>query len=174
VKKLFLIIMLISYLSADKIDDKLAKARQEIKNLKRELDEYYVKKEIDFAATQKGNKQLLISLQQERRKMQKLKKEMETLLNEIKQQTKSKSIKIYSKMKLKRLAKLLQKMYANGKQEQVFSILVKLKEAKVAKLFEIFNDEMAISLLEQIDNPKNAKLDAIKQKLNKHKSKKKG
>ena len=117
---------------------------------------------------------MLISLQQERRKMQKLKKEMETLLNEIKQQTKSKSIKIYSKMKLKRLAKLLQKMYANGKQEQVFSILVKLKEAKVAKLFEIFNDEMAISLLEQIDNPKNAKLDAIKQKLNKHKSKKKG
>jgi len=164
-KQIIFIIILISYLNADKIDDKLAKARQEVKNLKRELDEYYVKKEIDFAATQKNNRMILIKIKHERREMEKLKKQMEKLLAEIGKKTKSKSIKIYSKMRINKLSALLRKMYANGEEERVFRILVKLKEDRVAKLFETFDSDMAITLLALIDNPQNKQLNAIKKKL---------
>jgi flagellar motility protein MotE (MotC chaperone) len=82
------------------------------------------------------------------------KKENQKILDEIEQKVQSKAMKLYGKMKLKLVYNILQEKIDNGNINDVFDIIIRLKEKRVMKLMKLFDTQTANELMNMISEYK--------------------
>ena len=124
----------------------LTKQKIEIKQLKKELNTFYNKKEEEYQKRKKELDTILSKIEKEKKEIENLRNENLQLLKDIEGEVASKTSKIYNKMKPKVAASIFNEMINNGKVEDVFDIILRLKENNVTSLMKFLSPENAAIL----------------------------
>lgn len=127
----------------------LIKQKIEVKELKKQLNIFYNKKEKEYQERKKELETILTKIEKEKKDIQSLLSKNEQTLLDIKGAVDSKTAKIYNKMKPKIAAGIFNQMINDGKIEDVFDIILKLKENNVTALMKFLSSKNA-SLLTQM------------------------
>lgn len=141
--------------SADDTTSKFIKQRIEIRELKKELNEFYNKKEAEYKQRKKELEDLLSKIEKEKKQIQTLRDQNLEILQDIKGEVKTKTAKIYNGMKPKVSAEIFNKMIDEGNIEDVFDIILKLKEKKVTlimRYLSVKNASLLTLMLKDYNN----------------------
>lgn len=130
----------------------LIKQKIEIKELKKELNVFYNKKEKEYQERKKELETLLSKVEKEKKEIQQLHDSNLQILKDIKGEVQSKTAKIYNKMKPKIAAGIFNQMIIDGKIEDVFDIILKLKESNVTSLMKFLSPKNASMLTQMLKN----------------------
>ena len=155
--KIILVCISFLYLNAAPEDEmSYIKEKNEIITLKEELTIFYNKKEEEYQKSKKELDQLLKKVENEKKKVEQLYKQNQTILNDIRGEVESKTAKIYDTMKPKVAASIFNQMINEGKIEDVFDIIIKLKERNVTVLMKFLDVEHAALITEKLKNFKSS------------------
>lgn len=130
----------------------LVKQEIEIKELKKELNIFYNKKEKEYQARKKELDVLLSKIEKEKKEIKNLHSRNLEILKDIKGEVQSKTAKIYNKMNPKVAAPIFTQMIKEGKIEDVFDIILKLKESNVTSLMKFLTPKSASKLTLMLSN----------------------
>lgn len=126
------------------------KQKNEIVTLKKELTEFYNKKEQEYTQQKKELESLLKTIEKEKKEIERLHASNKELLQDISGEVQSKTAEIYDKMKPKYAAAIFNQMMNEGKIDDVFDIILKLKERNVTTLFRFLEVEYAALLTQRL------------------------
>jgi len=132
--KLILILIFIFTVSLNAVvmpEGEFIKQRYELEKLKKELDEFYNIKEQEYQNNKQSIDKVNLTIQSQLDDIKKIRDENQKILDEIEQKIVSKAMKLYSKMKPKLVKTILQKKIDSGDINEVFDIMVRLKEKRV-------------------------------------------
>lgn len=150
IRVLIVLIFIFVSLEAEKTSSAaLIKQKIEIKELKKELNAFYNKKEEEYQMRKKELDDILVKIEKEKKDIQSIRDENLEILKDIKGEVENKTAKIYNKMKPKVAAEIFNQMITEGKIEDVFAIILKLKENKVTSLMKYISPKNA-SILTQM------------------------
>lgn len=124
----------------------LIKQKIEVKELKKELNTFYNKKEKEYQERKKELLDLIKKVETEKKAIEKIRNENLQLLQDINGEVEAKTSKIYNKMKPKVAASIFNEMINNGKVEDVFDIILRLKENNVTSLMKFLSPKNAAML----------------------------
>lgn len=130
----------------------LTKQKIEIKELKKELNSFYNKKEKEYQERKKELETILAQVKREKTNIQDLHDKNLKILQSIEQTVQSKTTKIYNSMKPKIAAGIFDVMISEGKLEDVFDIILKLKERNVTLLMKFLSVQNAAKITEMLEN----------------------
>jgi flagellar motility protein MotE (MotC chaperone) len=150
-----IIILLISFLylqAAPQDEMSYIKEKNEVIALKEELTVFYNKKESEYQKNKQELEQLLKKVEKEKKEIATLYKQNELILKDIQGEVESKTAKIYDTMKPKIAATIFNQMMDEGKIEDVFDIILKLKEKNVTVLMKFLDVEHAALITEKLKN----------------------
>jgi flagellar motility protein MotE (MotC chaperone) len=128
------------------------KEKKEIRRLKQELNTFYNKEEEKYQARKKELDSLLSKIKSEKKAIQDLYDKNKDILKDIEGAVATKTTKIYNGMKPKVAASIFNKMIEDGKIEDVFDIILKLKEAKVTLILKFLSVDNAAILTQMLEN----------------------
>ena len=120
--------------------------------LKKELNNFYNEKEKEYQQRKKELEGILSQIEKERNQTQKLHDKNLEILKDIKQEVESKTAKIYNTMKAKNAADIFNQMIGEGKIEDVFDIMIKLKENNVTQIMKFLSVTNASLITERLEN----------------------
>lgn len=149
IRVLFLIFIALGILNAaeERVSSSaLIKQKIEIKELKKELNIFYNKKEEEYQKRKKELEDLLVKIEKNKKDIEKIRAQNIEIQNDIKGTVQSKTSKIYNKMKPKVAATIFNQMINEGKIEDVFDIILKLKENKVTSLMKFLSPKNAAAI----------------------------
>lgn len=132
----------------------LIKQKIEVKELKKELNIFYNKKEEEYQKRKKELDTILAKVEKTKKEIESLKTRNLEILKDIKGEVESKTAKIYNKMKPKIAAGIFNQMILEGKVEDVFAIILKIKENKVTALMKFLSPKNASMLTLMLKNYK--------------------
>lgn len=138
--------------AVEETSSSLTKQRIEVMELKKELNNFYNEKEAEYQQRKKELENILVQIEKEKSKIQKLHDENEQTLRDIKLEVDSKTSKIYNAMKPKNAADIFNQMIGEGKIEDVFDIIVKLKENNVTQIMKFLSISNASMITEKLKN----------------------
>ena len=136
-------------------EGEFVKQRAELEKLKKELDEFYNIKEEEYQKNKQSIDKVNLNIQAQLDEIKKTKEANQKILDEIEQKIVSKAMKLYSKMKPKLVKIILQKKIDSGDINEVFDIMVRLKEKRVMKLLKMFDADTSTQLMDMISKYKN-------------------
>ncbi len=137
-------------LEEDKVSSAaLVKEKIEVQELKKQLNVFYNKKEKEYQLRKKELESILATIEKEKQEIKDLRDNNISLLKDIKGEVESKTSKIYNKMKPKIAAGIFNQMIIDGKIEDVFDIILRLKEKNVTLLMKYLSPKSA-SLITQM------------------------
>ncbi|WP_375724834.1 hypothetical protein LXN10_05215 [Arcobacter sp. KX21116] len=150
----FLIIVLIlgTHLFAEDTAGSFIKEKKEIIELKKELNQFYTTKEAEYKTRKQELDALLAKIKTEKKNIQDIYDRNQVLLKDIKGEVVTKTSKIYNAMKPKNAAEIFNKLIDDGKIEDVFDIILKLKEAKVTQIMKSMTVKNASKITEKLQN----------------------
>ncbi len=154
-KIVILIFLLLSSVLAE--DENLSaatfiKEKQEIKRIKQELNLFYNQKEDEYQKRKVELDKLLLKIEKEKKEIQAIYDKNLEALNDIEGAISGKTSKIYNAMKPKTAASIFNKMIDDGKIEDVFDIILKLKEKNVTLILKFLNVKHAAELTQMLEN----------------------
>lgn len=153
IKKVLLISLFVVYSYGQTQDSSyLTKQKIEIKELKKELNSFYNKKEKEYQERKKELETILAQVKREKNNIQELHDKNLKILQDIQQTVQSKTTKIYNSMKPKIAAGIFDVMINEGKLEDVFDIILKLKERNVTLLMKFLSVQNAAKITEMLEN----------------------
>lgn len=153
--KIVILLMSFLYLHAAPQDEmSYIKEKNEVIALKEELTLFYNKKESEYQKNKQELEQLLKKVEKEKKEIETLYKQNELILKDIQGEVESKTAKIYDTMKPKIAATIFNQMMDEGKIEDVFDIILKLKERNVTVLMKFLDVEHATLITEKLKNYK--------------------
>ncbi len=120
--------------------------------LKKELNNFYKEKETEYQQRKKELENILSQIEKEKKAIQKLHDENLQTLKDIKLEVESKTAKIYNSMKPKNAADIFNQMIGEGKIEDVFDIMIKLKENNVTQILKFLSVSNASMITEKLKN----------------------
>lgn len=144
--------MVISVLNAEETAGTFVKEKQEIMALKSDLNNFYKQKESEYQKRKKELDSILAKIKNEKEQVAKLYKQNQQILEDIKGQVATKTSKIYNSMKPKVAAAIFDNMILEGKIDDVFDIILKLKEKKVTQILKSLSVENAAKITEKLKN----------------------
>lgn len=148
---LLVIICLGTFLFAfEETSTSLTKQRIEVMELKKELNNFYNDKETEYQQRKKELENILSQIEKEKKSIQKLHDDNLETLKDIKLEVETKTSKIYNAMKPKNAADIFNQMIDEGKIEDVFDILVKLKENNVTQIMKFLSITNASLITEKL------------------------
>lgn len=152
--RIFLFFILFGTLlfAVEETSSSLTKQRIEVMDLKKELNNFYKEKETEYQQRKKELEGILAQIEKERSQIQKLRDENLQILQDIKLEVESKTSKIYNAMKPKNAADIFNQMIGEGKIEDVFDIMIKLKENNVTQIMKFLTIENASMITQKIEN----------------------
>jgi flagellar motility protein MotE (MotC chaperone) len=154
--KIIILLMSFLYLQAAPQDEmSYIKEKNEVIALKEELTVFYNKKESEYQKNKQELEQLLKKVEKEKKEIATLYKQNELILKDIQGEVESKTAKIYDTMKPKIAATIFNQMMDEGKIEDVFDIILKLKERNVTVLMKFLDVEHAALITEKLKNYNN-------------------
>lgn len=130
------------------------KEKKEIKELKKELNVFYIKKEEEYKKRKAELNVILSKIKKEKNEVQAIYDKNIEILSDIKGEVKSKTTKIYNSMKPKNAAEIFNKMIDDGNIQDVFDIILKLKEKNVTLLLKFLNVRHAATITQMLENYK--------------------
>lgn len=148
-KAFYIFLFLFSVLNAQEervTSAALIKQKIEVKELKKELNIFYNKKEAEYQERKKELLDLIKKVENEKKAISKIRDENLELLRDINGEVESKTSKIYNKMKPKVAASIFNEMINTGKIEDVFDIILRLKENNVTSLMKFLSPKNAAKL----------------------------
>ena len=151
IKVLLISILLTNSLYAIKnTDSTYYKEKEELLTVKDELNEFYETKELEYqknkAELQKIQKEILKAEEN----IKKLKEENDKTLQEIKRELTSKAMRMYDKMKLGVVVNVFNEMINNGEIDEVFDIMVRMKEKRVMKILKKLDTKTSTIIMKKL------------------------
>ena len=153
----FLLVFIINLNGVMMKEGEFVKQEQELNSLKQELDEFYKNKEKEY---KKHKNELLLldkQIQGKLDEVEKTKKANEKILKEIKLEITSKAMTLYGKMKIKVVKNILQEKLDNKEFNEVFDIIIRLKDKRVMELLKKFDTKTSTKLMNKLKNYKKNK-----------------
>ena len=138
--------------AVEETSSSLTKQRIEVMDLKKELNIFYKEKETEYQQRKKELEGILSQIEKERNAVQKLHDKNLEILQDIKLEVENKTSKIYNSMKPKNAADIFNQMIGEGKIEDVFDIMIKLKENNVTQIMKFLTIENASMITQKIEN----------------------
>lgn len=155
---LFSMIFLNIVFGADESTSKFLKQKIEIRELKKDLNSFYTKKEEEYKQRKQELDAILAKIEKEKADIEKIRNQNLEILQDIKGEVQTKTAKIYNNMKPKVTAEIFNKMIDEGNIDDVFDIILKLKEKKVTlimKFLSVKNASMLTLMLKDYNNQNN-------------------
>jgi len=156
-KKIFLSIFMISSISLQAIvmqEGQFTKEKGELSKLKKDLDLFYKDKDNEYKKQKLELESINKDIQSKLDKIEATKAENQKILDEINGKIVDKSMALYAKMKEKLVYQILQEKINNGNINEVFDIIVRLKEKKVMILMKMFDTKTSTELMDRMKNYK--------------------
>jgi flagellar motility protein MotE (MotC chaperone) len=152
--RIFLFFILFGTLvfAVEETSSSLTKQRIEVMDLKKELNNFYKEKETEYQQRKKELEGILAQIEKERNTIQKLHDKDLEILQDIKLEVENKTSKIYNAMKPKNAADIFNQMIGEGKIEDVFDIMIRLKENNVTQIMKFLTIENASMITQKIEN----------------------
>jgi len=117
----------------------LYKEKQEIILLKKELSEFYDKEDAKLIAQKQKVDAVLKKIEIAKKEIEDIKSENQKLKDEITRVVVNRAILTYDKMKVKVALDIFNNMIENGKINEVFDIMIRLKQKRVLTLLKKFD-----------------------------------
>ena len=138
-------------------EGEFVKERMELEKLKKELDIFYKEKETQYKAQLSELQALDTQIKSNLQAIEDTKKANDKVLAEIELKIQSKAMNLYGKMKEKLVYQILQEKIDNGNINDVFDIIVRLKEKRVMKLMKMFDTKTATELMNMMSEYKKSR-----------------
>ena len=130
----------------------LVKEKKEVIQLKKDLNQFYNKKETEYKERKKELENILVSIQKEKAAIQRIYNENLEILKDVNGVVANKTTKIFNGMKPKTASGIFNKMIEDGKIDVVFDILMKIKEKKATLIMKFLSVENAAELTIMFQN----------------------
>ena len=150
-KIIFISLFLITSLIAEETSSSLTRQKIEVLELKKELNNFYNEKEQEYQERKKELESILAQIQKEKEQIKKLHDGNLEILQDIKSEVQSKTVKIYNAMKPKDAADIFNQMINEGKIDDVFDIILKLKENNVTQILKFLSVTNASIITEKLE-----------------------
>lgn len=148
----FLILIFFSYyLFAAETSSSLTRQKMEVLELKNELNNFYNEKEKEYQANKKELEDLLAKIEQEKAEIKRLYERNDSILRDIRAEIKKKSIKVFELMKPKIAAEVFDQMILEGKLEDVFDIIIRLKDSSISNIMKFLSVENSSILTQKLE-----------------------
>jgi septal ring factor EnvC (AmiA/AmiB activator) len=135
----------------------LYKQKQELLNIKDELNEFYEMKELEYQKNKKELEKIQKEIEQHEANIKKIKDQNQKILDEINRTITSKAMLMYDKMKLGVVINVFNEMISNGKIDEVFDIMLRMKNKRVMKILKKLDTKTTTILMEKMRIIKNQK-----------------
>uniref|UniRef100_UPI004047A69E MotE family protein n=1 Tax=Aliarcobacter sp. TaxID=2321116 RepID=UPI004047A69E len=153
INKLLYIVLISIFLNANEdTSNSLTKQKIEVMELKKELNNFYNEKEKEYQDRKKELEKILSQIEKEKNEIQKIQNKNLEILQDIKMEVESKTSKIYNSMKPKIAADIFNQMVGEGKIDDVFDILLKLKESNVTQIMKFLSIPNASIITQKLEN----------------------
>lgn len=150
-KKIIFFILLINQLYGLNVQEgAIRKEQQELLSIKDELNKFYETKELEYQKNKIELENIHKAIKVSELNIQKLKDQNKKILQEIKGELTNKAIRMYDKMKPKMVANIFTQMVNNGKIDQVFDIIIRMKEKNVIKLMKKLDIQTSALVMEKM------------------------
>jgi len=135
----------------------LYKQKQELLNIKDELNEFYEMKELEYQKNKKELEKIQKEIEQHEANIKKIKDQNQKILDEINRTITSKAMLMYDKMKLGVVINVFNEMISKGKIDEVFDIMLRMKNKRVMKILKKLDTKTTTILMEKMRIIKNQK-----------------
>jgi hypothetical protein len=135
-------------------EGEFTKEKAELSKLKKDLDLFYKDKDNEYKKQKAELESINKDIQTKLDKIEATKAENQKILDEIDGKVSNKSMDLYAKMKDKLVYKILQEKIDNGNINDVFDIIIRLKEKKVMVLMKMFDVKVSTELMDRMKNYK--------------------
>ncbi len=161
----FLILTIINFSNAAIMQEgSLYKEKQELMEIKDELNEFYEIKELEYQKTKAELENIQKDIKKEELSIKKLRDENKHILEEIKRIITTKSMTLYDKMKLGIVVNIFNEMIKNNEINEVFDIMIRMKDKRVMKIMKKFDTQTSTILMKKMRILKDKKEKETKQK----------
>ncbi|WWW11563.1 hypothetical protein V7P26_11350 [Arcobacter cryaerophilus gv. pseudocryaerophilus] len=150
-KVLIVIVFSLSLNAAVETSSSLTKQKMEVLELKNELNNFYNEKEKEYQRQKKELEDILTKIEQEKAEIKRLYEKNDEILKEIRSEVVKKSIRVFELMKAKVVAEIFDQMILEGKIDDVFDIIVRLKEANVSNIMKTMSLENSSRLIQKLE-----------------------
>ncbi|MCT7527836.1 hypothetical protein N5T79_01670 [Aliarcobacter cryaerophilus] len=150
-KVLIVIVFSLSLNAAVETSSSLTKQKMEVLELKNELNNFYNEKEKEYQRQKKELEDILTKIEQEKAEIKRLYEKNDEILKEIRSEVVKKSIRVFELMKAKVAAEIFDQMILEGKIDDVFDIIVRLKEANVSNIMKTMSFENSSRLIQKLE-----------------------
>jgi len=150
-KKILFTVLFINQLFAINAQQSdLYKEKQELIAVKDELNDFYQKKELEYQKNKAQLEQIQQEIKASEENIQKLKDQNQKILDEINRVITSKAMTMYDKMKLGVVINIFNEKIKNGKIDEVFDIMTRLKVKRVMKILKKLDTKTATLLMDKM------------------------
>lgn len=139
----------LSYAAATK-EGALYKEKQELIAVKDELNEFYEIKELEYQKNKAELEQLQQDIKNTEQRIINTKDENQKILDEINRVITNKAMLMYDKMKLGVVVNVFNEMIESGEIDEVFDIMMRMKEKRVMKILKKFDTETSTILMKKM------------------------
>lgn len=150
-KVLIVIVFSLSLNAAVETSSSLTKQKMEVLELKNELNNFYNEKEKEYQRQKKELEDILTKIEQEKAEIKRLYEKNDEILKEIRSEVVKKSIRVFELMKAKVAAEIFDQMILEGKIDDVYDIIVRLKEANVSNIMKTMSLENSSRLIQKLE-----------------------
>ena len=137
--------------AVEETSSSLTKQRIEVLELKKQLNNFYNEKEKEYQRQKKELEDILTKIEQEKAEIKRLYEKNDEILKEIRSEVVKKSIRVFELMKAKVAAEIFDQMILEGKIDDVFDIIVRLKEANVSNIMKTMSLENSSRLIQKLE-----------------------
>ncbi len=152
ISRLLILFFFTFTLYAEETSSSLTRQKIEVLELKKELNNFYNEKEKEYQDRKKELENIFAQIEKEKNEIKKLHDKNLEILQDIKQEVESKTSKIYNGMKPKNAADIFNQMIGEGKIEDVFDIILKLKESNVTQIMKFLSVPNASIITQKLEN----------------------
>ena len=138
-------------INAVETSSSLTRQKMEVLELKNELNNFYNEKEKEYQTQKKELENLLAQVEKEKAETKRLHDKNLALLKDIRAEVQSKTVKIYDGMKAKNAAEIFDQMINEGKIEDVFDIILRLRESNVTQILKFLTVTNASRLTQKLE-----------------------
>ncbi|PHR69190.1 MAG: hypothetical protein COA66_15335 [Arcobacter sp.] len=151
-KFIIILILSVTFLFSASKSANLEKEKKEVIQLKKDLNQFYTKKENEYQDRKKELEVILSKIKKEKKTIQNIYDKNIATLKDIKGVVVGKTTKIYNGMKPKDAAKIFNKLIEDGEIDDVFDILLKLKEKKTTLILRFLSTEYSANITKMLQN----------------------
>ena len=148
---MILTIFFVIQINAVETSSSLTRQKMEVLELKNELNNFYNEKEKEYQTQKKELENLLAQVEKEKAETKRLHDKNLALLKDIRAEVQSKTVKIYDGMKAKNAAEIFDQMINEGKIEDVFDIILRLRESNVTQILKFLTVTNASRLTQKLE-----------------------